>query len=253
MPQTNGGSRTLRSRMKGNFHVRFWRPVRDGDISTEFNEFLTTSDGDTVPIPQIYRQTQHHLARQQRQLARQQKGSRRQAKNKNHIARIHQKIERQRKDFHYKTAHKLVKNFDLIAVEDLNIKGLAKTRLSKSILDAAWGAFINILEAVAVKRGVRVVKVNPHSTSQNCSSCGHKVPKTLSVRLHHCPKCGLLMDRDENAAVNILNRAISEVGLILPARGGLGVAQPMKREAFLEFDGSQLSGSRLEAPVIPQG
>ncbi|MBW4566197.1 MAG: transposase [Mojavia pulchra JT2-VF2] len=222
-------------------------------IDVGLKEFLTTSDGDTVTIPQIYRRTQHHLARQQRQLARQQKGSLRQAKKKNHIARIHQRIERQRKDFHYKTAHKLVKNFDLIAVEDLNIKGLARTRLSKSILDAAWGAFINILEAVAVKRGVRVVKVNPHSTSQNCSACGHKVPKTLSVRLHHCPKCGLLMDRDENAAVNILNRAISEVGLILSARGGFGVAQPVKREAFLEFDGSQLSGSRLEAPVIPQG
>ncbi|MBE9054197.1 transposase [Nostocales cyanobacterium LEGE 11386] len=222
-------------------------------IDVGLKEFLTTSDGDTVVIPQIYRQTQHHLARQQRQLARQQKGSRRQAKKKNHIARIHQKIERQRKDFHYKTAHKLVKNFDLIAVEDLNIKGLARTKLSKSILDAAWGTFINILEVVAVKRGVRVVKVNPHSTSQNCSACGHKVPKTLSVRLHHCPKCGLLMDRDENAAVNILNRAISEVGLILPARGGLGITQPMKREAFLEFDGSQLSGSRLEASVIPQG
>ncbi|MBD2303472.1 RNA-guided endonuclease TnpB family protein [Nostoc sp. FACHB-190] len=222
-------------------------------VDVGLKEFLTTSDGDTVPIPQIYRRTQHHLARQQRQLARQQKGSRRQAKKKNHIARIHQKIERTRKDFHYKTAHKLVKNFDFIAVEDLNIKGLARTKLSKSILDAAWGAFLNILEAVAVKRGVRVVKVNPHSTSQNCSGCGCKVPKTLSVRLHHCPKCGLLMDRDENAAVNILNRAISEVGLILSARGGFGITQPVKREAFLEFDGSQLSSSRLEAPVIPQG
>jgi putative transposase len=222
-------------------------------IDVGLYNFLTTSDGDTVPIPQIYRRTQHHLARQQRKLARQQKGSRRQVKKKNHIARIHQRVERQRKDFHYQTAHKLIKNFDLIAVEDLNIKGLARTRLSKSILDAAWGAFINILEAVAVKRGVRVVKVNPHSTSQNCSGCGHKVPKTLSVRLHQCPKCGLLMDRDENAAINILNRAISEVGLILPARGGLGVAQPGKREAFLEFDNSQLSCSKLEASVIPQG
>lgn len=222
-------------------------------VDVGLKEFLTTSNGNTIAIPQIYRRTQRHLAKQQRQLARQQKGSRRQAKKKNHIARIHQKIERQRKNFHYKTAHKLVKYFDLIAVEDLNIKGLARTKLSKSILDAAWAAFINILEAVAVKRGVRVVKVNPHSTSQNCSTCGHKVPKTLSVRLHHCPKCGLLMDRDENAAVNILNRAISEVGLILPARGGLRITQPVKRETILEFDGSQLSGSRLEAPVIPQG
>ena len=97
-------------------------------------------------------------------------------------------------------------------------------------MDAAWGAFINILDAVAVKRGVHVLKVNPHGTSQNCSSCGTKVPKTLSVRLHECPKCGLSMDRDENAAVNILNRALNEVGLISSARGGFGNTQPLKRE-----------------------
>jgi putative transposase len=125
-----------------------------------------------------------------------------------------------------------VNKYDLIAVKALNIKGLARTQLSKSILDAAWGAFINIMDAVAVKRGVRVAKVNPHGTSQNCSSCGHKVPKTLSVRLHECPKCGLSMDRDKNAAINILNRALNEVGLISSARGGLGDAQPVKREAF---------------------
>jgi len=210
-------------------------------IDVGLKEFLTTSNGATVPVQQLYRRTQSHLARQQRQLARQQKGSNRQLKQQNRVARIHQRIQRQRQDFHYKTAHKLVKEFDLIAVEDLNIKGLARTRLSKSILDAAWGKFLTILSAVAVKRGVRVVKVSPHGTSQNCSGCGVKVPKTLSVRLHECPKCGLSIDRDENAAINILNRAISEVGLILPARGGLGDAQPVKREALLESDGLQPS------------
>jgi putative transposase len=192
-------------------------------------EFLTTAEGKTVSIPQFYRQSQAHLARQQRKLSRKKLGSSRQLKQQNRVARIHQRIQRQRTDFHYRVAHNLVNKYDLIAVEDLNIKGLARTRLSKSILDAAWGAFINILDAVAVKRGVRVVKVSPHETSQNCSNCGHKVPKTLSVRLHECPKCGLSMDRDENAAINILNRALNEVGLILSARGGLGDTQPVKR------------------------
>jgi len=163
-------------------------------------------------------------------LARKQKGSKRAEKQKNFIARIHQRIGRIRENFHYNTAHKLVKQYDLIAVENLNIRGLARTRLSKSILDAAWGKFINILEAVAVKRGVRVVAVNPHNTSQKCSNCGVKVPKTLSIRLHECHKCRLQMDRDENAARNILDRALSEVGLILPARGGLVSGQPEKRE-----------------------
>uniref|UniRef100_UPI00342CB709 RNA-guided endonuclease InsQ/TnpB family protein n=1 Tax=Okeania sp. SIO2F4 TaxID=2607790 RepID=UPI00342CB709 len=101
------------------------------------------------------------------------------------------------------------------------MKGLARnTKLSKSIYDVAWRAFIQKLNAVAVKRGVHVVKVNPHNTSQNCSNCGHKVPKTLSVRTHSCPKCGTVLDRDENAARNILNKALYEVGIILPACGG---------------------------------
>lgn len=208
-------------------------------IDVGLKEFLTTSVGETVPIQQTYRKTQSHLARQQRKLARKEKGSNGCNKQKNKIARIHQRIGRIRENFHYNTAHKLVKDYDLIAVEDLNIKGLARTRLSKSILDAAWGKFISILEAVAVKRGVRVVKVSPHGTSQNCSSCGVKVPKTLSVRLHECHKCGLEMDRDENAARNILDRALSEVGLILPAGGGLVNRQPVKPEAW-GFDGEHL-------------
>ncbi len=210
-------------------------------IDVGLKDFLTTSEGEAVPIQQTYRKTQSHLARQQRKLARKEKGSNRANKQKNKIARIHQRIGRIRENFHYNTAHKLVKHNDLIAVEDLNIKGLARTRLSKSVLDAAWGRFISILEAVAVKRGVRVVKVNPHGTTQNCSVCGTKVPKTLSIRLHECHKCGLQMDRDENAARNVLDRALNEVGLILSARGGLGDTQPVKREAFLGWDGEQLS------------
>ncbi|GGA52111.1 transposase [Okeania sp. KiyG1] len=152
----------------------------------------------------------------------------------NKIARLHQHIARQREDFHYKTAHKLVKEYELIAVEDLNIKGLAKnTKLSKSIYDVAWGNFIEKLNAVAVKRGVHVIKVNPHNTSQNCSNCGHKVPKTLSVRTHSCPRCKVVLDRDENAAINILNKALNEVGIILSACGGLDIGQPVKQETSL--------------------
>jgi putative transposase len=210
-------------------------------VDVGLKEFLTTSEGEAVPIQQTYRKTQSHLARQQRKLARKEKGSNRSNKQKNKIAIIHQRIGRIRENFHYNTAHKLVKNYDLIAVEDLNIKGLARTRLSKSILDAAWGRFITILETVAVKCGVRVVKVSPYSTSQDCSGCGTKVPKTLSIRLHECHKCGLQMDRDENAARNILDRALNEVGLILSAHGGLGDTQPVKCEANSCWDGVQLS------------
>ncbi|HEY9848859.1 MAG TPA: transposase [Leptolyngbyaceae cyanobacterium] len=210
-------------------------------IDVGLKEFLTTSDGEVVPIQQIYRKAQNHLARQQRFLARQEKGSNSYKKQQNKIARIHQRIQRQRKDFHYKTAHQLVREYDLIAVEDLQVRNLARnSKLAKSILDAAWSQFITILEAVAVKCGVHIVKVNPHNTSQDCSGCGVKVPKTLSVRTHCCPKCSLILDRDENAAINILNKALQAVGLIETAGGGQGVAQPVKPEAW-GFQGIQLS------------
>ncbi|MCL1474753.1 RNA-guided endonuclease InsQ/TnpB family protein [Argonema antarcticum] len=201
-------------------------------IDVGLKEFLTTSDGEVVPIQQIYRKAQNHLARQQRFLVRQEKGSNSYKKQQNKIAKIHQRIQRQRKDFHYKTAHQLVRAYDLIAVEDLQIKNLARnSKLAKSILDAAWSQFITILESVAVKCGVHIVKVNPHNTSQDCSGCGIKVPKTLSVRTHCCPKCNLTMDRDENAAINILIKALQAVGLIVSAGGGLVGRQPVKPEA----------------------
>lgn len=201
-------------------------------VDVGLKDFLTTSDGRIVPIQQAYRKSQKNLARQQKRLSRKKKSSLNTQKQKNRIARIHQHIQRQRKDFQYKVANLLVKTYDLIAVEALNIKGLVRTRLAKSILDAAWSQFITILEAVAVKRGVRVVKVNPYGTTQDCSGCGVKVPKDLSIRTHSCHKCGLELDRDVNAAFNILERALQAVGLIVSACGGLEVAQPEKQETL---------------------
>ncbi|NEO53269.1 MAG: IS200/IS605 family element transposase accessory protein TnpB [Okeania sp. SIO3B5] len=200
-------------------------------IDVGLKEFLTTNTGETISVPNFYRKAQSNLARKQRKTDRKEIGSNNWKKAQNRIARLHQHIARQREDFHYKNAHKLVKEYDLIAVENLNIKGLARnSKLSKSIYDVAWGAFIDKLNAVAVKRGVHVVKVNPHNTSQNCSNCGQKVPKTLSVRTHSCPNCGTVLDRDENAAINILNKALNEVGIILSACGGLGISQPVRQE-----------------------
>ncbi|NEO85529.1 MAG: transposase [Spirulina sp. SIO3F2] len=209
-------------------------------VDVGLKEFAVTSTGETFPIQQFYRRAQQQLARAQRKLSRKQKRSRNYLKQLNRVQRLHQRIERQRKDHHYQVAHTLVQRFDLIALEDLNIRGLAKTKLAKSILDAGWGGFMTILEAVAVKRGLHVVKVSPHGTSQDCSGCGAKVPKTLSVRTHQCPHCGLEMDRDENAAINILNRALCEVGIILPACGGFDSSRPVKQEAQVTV-GVQLS------------
>ncbi len=190
-------------------------------VDLGLKEFLATSKGEFVPVPQIYRKAQKHLARQQRELARKKDGSKNRLKACIRVAKIHQRIARQREMFHYQVAHWLCRNHDLIAVEDLNIRGLARTRLAKSIYDVSWGKFITILETVVVKYGVHLVKVNPHNTSQNCSGCGTNVPKTLSVRLHQCPKCNLEMDRDENAAINILFLALNAVGLTVSACGAL--------------------------------
>ncbi|HAX89997.1 MAG TPA: transposase [Cyanobacteria bacterium UBA11370] len=195
-------------------------------IDLGLKSFLVTSTGEFVAVQQHYRKTQRHLARQQKKLARKQSGSTNSEKQKQKISRIHQRIGRKREHFHYNVAHQLVRNYDLIAVEDLNIKGLARTKLAKSIYDVAWGKFLTILEAVAVKCGVHFVKVNPHSTTVDCSQCSAKVPKTLSVRLHQCPKCGLELDRDENAAINILYKGLTTVGLTVAACGRLSGYTP---------------------------
>ncbi len=137
-------------------------------IDVGLKEFLTTNTGETVSVPNFYRKAQSNLARKQRKADRKETGSNNWKKAQNKVARLHQHIARQREYFHYKTAHKLVKEHDLIALEYLNIKGLARnTKLSKSIYDVAWGAFIEKLNAVAVKRGVHVIKVNPNHTSRS--------------------------------------------------------------------------------------
>jgi len=104
-------------------------------------------------------------------------------------------------DFLHKQSRKLVNTYSLIAVEELNIKGMVKNHhLAKSISDAGWGEFISMLEYKAGEAGTKLVKVNPSGTSQKCSRCGMTVPKELSERVHCCPYCGLTLDRDVNAA-----------------------------------------------------
>ena len=122
-------------------------------IDVGLEKFLATSDGQAVIVPQFYRKSQQRLARQQRPLAKMSKGSKNYHRQANKVARLHLHVARERKEFHYQVAHWLCDRYDLIAFENLNIIGLARTRLAKSILDAAWGSFLNILTTVAVKRG----------------------------------------------------------------------------------------------------
>ncbi|NEP23632.1 transposase [Moorena sp. SIO3I6] len=177
-------------------------------IDMGLKSFLIKSDGTEVEIPKYYRKAQKRLKKIQKAVSRSQKGSNNRKKAVIKLGKAHKKVADTRKDFHFKTAKGLLDNHDLVAHEKLSIKGLAKTRMAKSVLDAGWGQFLLILSTKAEKAGLLTVAVNPRNTSQNCSNCGKKVPKKLKDRIHSCPYCGYVEDRDVNAAKNILNLAV---------------------------------------------
>lgn len=177
-------------------------------VDVGLKEFLVTSEAEVVSIPQFARNSEKRRKLLNKALSRKKKkGTHRRQKAGKKLSKHYQKVARQRKDFHFKVALLLLNKYDVIAYEDLNIKGLAKTRLSKSILDAGWGEFIEIVTCKAASAGRITVAVNPNGTTQNCSGCGKKVPKTLFDRWHSCT-CGVELDRDLNAAINIRNLGV---------------------------------------------
>lgn len=129
------------------------------------------------------------------------------------LQRAHAHVRNQRADFHHKLSRWLVNNYGLIAVEDLNIKGMANGMLAKSISDAGWGDFLNMIAYKAEEAGRVFVRVNPSGTSQNCCACGHRQEKTLSERRHDCATCGVSLGRDHNAALNILAAGRAVAGI----------------------------------------
>ncbi|NEQ84618.1 MAG: transposase [Moorea sp. SIO2I5] len=177
-------------------------------IDMGLKSFLVKSDGSEVPIPQYYRKAQKRLKKIQKAVNRSKKGSNNRRKTVSKLGKAHKKVADTRKDFHFKTAKGLLDDHDLVAHENLNIKGLARTKLAKSILDAGWGQFLSILSVKAENAGLITKAVNPRNTSQNCSNCGKKVQKKLKDRVHSCPHCGYVADRDVNAAINVLKLAV---------------------------------------------
>jgi len=178
-------------------------------IDVGLEKFATLSTGETFENPRKLRKAEKKLKKHQRQLSKKKKGSTRRKKAVWKLARCHEKVANQRRDTHHKVARKLINQYDTIAVEDLQIKNMVKNHhLAKSIGDAGWGNFVLILTSKAESAGRKVIKVNPKGTSQICSECGTEVKKKLSQRWHNCPTCKLSIDRDINAAINILKRAI---------------------------------------------
>ncbi len=176
--------------------------------------FATLSDGTEIENPRWYREAQAKLRRAQRKASRRKKGSNRRRKAVQLLQRAHAHIRNQRADFHHKISRWLVNNYGLIAVEDLNVKGLASGMLAKSVNDVGWASFFNKLAYKAEDAGRALIKVNPSSTSQTCT-CGASTPKTLSQRWHQCSECGLSANRDHVSAQIILNRAVGLTVLAL--------------------------------------
>ena len=186
-------------------------------VDVGLTSFLTDSNGYHVPNPRHSRKSERKLKNHQRVLSRRKKRSKRCAKQREVVARCHEHIANQRKDFHFKTAHRVLDSCDEVAVEKLKIGNMLKSHyLAKSISDAGWGNFRLILQSKAANAGKQLTKVKPHYTSQKCSGCDSIVKKSLSVRVHQCTHCGLTLDRDHNAAINIKKAAIA-------LRGGASV------------------------------
>jgi putative transposase len=181
-------------------------------IDVGLASFYTDHEGNKVDNPKFLKKSEKKLKRLQRRLSKKKKGSKNRQKARQRLAKAHLKISRQRKDFAVKLARCVVRFLDVIAQVDLRIKNLVKNHcLAKSINDAAWYQFREWLEYFGVKFGKITIAVPPNYTSQNCSNCGEVVKKSLSTRTHQC-KCGCVLDRDENAAINILKKGLSTVG-----------------------------------------
>ncbi|MEQ9483007.1 RNA-guided endonuclease InsQ/TnpB family protein [Coleofasciculus sp. F4-SAH-05] len=180
--------------------------------------FLADSNGHTEESPKFYRQSEKQLNRANRKKSKKyRKGAKPQSKNyhkaRKRYARKHLRVSRQRKEYCKRVAYSVIQSNDLVAYEDLNVKGLVRNRhLSKSISDAGWSTFRQWLEYFGHKYGKVTVAVPPHYTSQDCPKCHHRVKKSLSQRTHVCDNCGYVEDRDIAASLNILQKGLSTVG-----------------------------------------
>ena len=192
-------------------------PKRIGiDVGTA--TFATLSDGEKVNNPRFFRRDANELARAQRRLEKEAKGTPKRIKRKKVIARIHERITNKRTDFAHKLSRQWVNAYGVIVLEDLNIVGMMEehkvifgNKLNKSIADVAWNQLAQFTAYKAEDAGRLFLQVDPRNTSKMCSRCRSLVQKTLADRIHNCPHCGLVLDRDHNAAINILALGLQRI------------------------------------------
>ena len=195
-------------------------------IDVGLKAFYTDSDGASVANPRYLRKAEQKLKRLHRRVSRKQKRSKNCKKAIKRLAKGYLKVSRRRKDFAVKAARALIQSCDLVAYEDLKITHLVKNHhLAKSISDASWGLFLSWVRYYGQVHGIPVVAVPPKFTTQDCSGCGFRVKKSLSMRTHICPNCGLVLDRDWNAALNILAAALVIVAALHRTAGQAGTGR----------------------------
>ncbi|MFC8737048.1 RNA-guided endonuclease InsQ/TnpB family protein [Streptomyces sp. NPDC057176] len=186
-------------------------------IDLGLGHFAVLSDGTKIDSPRFLRRADKRLKKAQRALARKEKGSKNRDKARVRVARAHARVADARRELHHQLSTQLIRENQAVAVEDLAVKGLARTRLAKSVHDAGWAAFVSMLEYKAARYGRTLIRIGRFEpTSQVCSQCGVKDgPKPLHVRVWTCGACGAVLDRDINAAVNVAKAA----GLVVSACG----------------------------------
>lgn len=203
-------------------------------IDLGLNSYVHDSDNKRTDHPRYLNKSLRKLAKEQRRLSRKKKGSKNRAKQRIKVSRIHETIVNQRDDFLHKLSRQYVDKYGSISVEDLRITNMVKNHhLARSIIDASWSRFIQMLEYKAESAGVQVIKIEAKNTTQKCSQCGNVVKKSLAVRTHKC-SCGFVADRDYNSALNILRQGLSEF-------------TPVKTEPLLLSNQGQVQSQKQEA------
>ena len=190
-----------------------WKDETSVGVDVGLESFATLSNGEKIPNPRFFRSEENELARVQRKLSKAPKGSSERKKALKVVELVHERIADKRYDFAQQVSKDLIDRFGTVCFENLNIKGMIQDHcLAKSISDVAWNMLVSITSYKAESAGSRVILVDPRNTSKMCSRCGLLVEKSLADRVHNCPNCGLSMDRDLNAAINILRLGLQSVG-----------------------------------------
>jgi putative transposase len=184
-------------------------------IDVGLSQFATLSTGEAISNPRLLKRDEADLKRMQRKLSQLDQGTPERHQAIKALNHVHLRIKNRRSDFAHKQSQQLINNYQIICFEDLDIEDMqhhGNKRINKSIAEVAWAQFVKMTTGKAEEAGRWVIKVDPRHTTQLCSGCGSMVKKDVSIRSNHCSHCGLILDRDHNAALNILARGLASIG-----------------------------------------